>query len=187
MLSWQAPKMKEAAETDVPQLLYNVYASREWPVDITDARNLIATRLPDCALALTEKSGQHYYAVTTLDRYGNESEALQSYQPATSNSSHPSSIIPHPSTVSPRLLPCDGQHLLMPERPATMDARMVCIETVQGKLVTTLPYKGKEIRKGNEKFLEADISKIPDGFYQLRSLNRRGITHRLGFFMIKRH
>ena len=68
-----------------------------------------------------------------------------------------------------------------------MDARMVCIETVQGKLVTTLPYKGKEIRKGNEIFLEADISKIPDGFYQLRSLNRRGITHRLGFFMIKRH
>ena len=66
--------------------------------------------------------------------------------------------------------------LTLPEKPSTLDANVVCIETMQGKLMTSLPYRGKY----------ADVSKVPEGFYQLRSINKRGITHRLGFFMIKR-
>ena len=50
------------------------------------------------------------------------------------------------------------------------------IETMQGQLIATRPYIGQYL----------DVSQMPEGFYQLRSLNRKGITHRLGFFMIKR-
>ena len=53
---------------------------------------------------------------------------------------------------------------------------MVAIETMQGRLIATRPYIGQYL----------DVSQMPEGFYQLRSLNRKGITHRLGFFMIKR-
>jgi hypothetical protein len=33
---------------------------------------------------------------------------------------------------------------------------------------------------------EIDISSLPDGVYILRSLNKKGITHRLGQFIIRR-
>lgn len=55
-------------------LLYNVYASETYPVDTRDARNLIATRLQEQALAVPHKGKTLHYAVTATDRYGNESE-----------------------------------------------------------------------------------------------------------------
>ena len=71
--------------------------------------------------------------------------------------------------------PVDIQ-LELPEKPATLDADMVCIATMQGKPIATRPYRGKK----------TDVSQLPEGFYQLRSLGRKGTSHRLGFFMIKR-
>ena len=116
-----------------------------------------------------------FYAITALDRYGNESEPLQShsfksqqptvnYQLSTLNSTIP-------------LLPCDGRQLTLPEKSQTLDANTLAIETLQGTLVATRPWRGNK----------TDVSTLPEGFYQLRSLGRKGITHRLGFFQIKRH
>ena len=73
-------------------------------------------------------------------------------------------------------MPCDGKRLELPQKPSTLDAKVVAIETMQGQLIATRPYIGSHL----------DVSQMPEGFYQLRSLNRKGITHRLGFFMIKR-
>jgi hypothetical protein len=47
---------------------------------------------------------------------------------------------------------------------------------MQGLPVAVLPYPADTL----------DISSIPNGIYQVRSLGRKGITHRLGFFSIKR-
>jgi len=72
--------------SDGPYLLYNVYASPEIPVDTEDPGNLVATRY--LWQRLTIPHPQHarrlYYAVTTIDRYGNESSAIQE-RPQSSN------------------------------------------------------------------------------------------------------
>ena len=45
-----------------------------------------------------------------------------------------------------------------------------------GQQLQFAPYRGKTL----------DVSRLPDGIYQLRSLGSKGNTHRLGFFSIKR-
>ena len=112
-----------------------------------------------------------YFAITALDRYGNESEALQSHQPPTINHQ---SINPQSSTLP--LLACDGKTLTLPEKPEILDANTLAIETLQGSLIATRPWRGQSV----------DVSRLPEGFYQLRSLGRKGVTHRLGFFKVKR-
>ena len=49
------------------------------------------------------------------------------------------------------------------------------MQTMQGNIVHTCQNKG-----------QVDLRPLPNGMYELRSLNRKGITHRLGYFIIKR-
>lgn len=58
-----------------PNTMVNVYASREWPVDITKAQNLIAARVRGSQITIPTQY-KLYYAITTLDRYGNESDEI---------------------------------------------------------------------------------------------------------------
>ena len=63
---------------------YNVYASTEWPVDITRAENLVATalRTPSYDYNLRQKVARGLYiAVTAMDRCGNESAPATIDQP----------------------------------------------------------------------------------------------------------
>ena len=62
------------------QLRYNVYASADWPVDITRAENLVATLLPTPSFTFSHlytTLAQLHLAVTSIDRYGNESAPTQ--------------------------------------------------------------------------------------------------------------
>lgn len=57
---------------------YNVYASREWPVDVSRPENLVATALYDARFRYNRFAAMGYYfAITALDRCGNESEPIQ--------------------------------------------------------------------------------------------------------------
>jgi len=57
-----------------PYLLYNVYASTTPEIDTDEPRNLVATRHMGNSIHLPHRPGkQLYYAVTAVDRYGNES------------------------------------------------------------------------------------------------------------------
>ena len=58
---------------------FNVYASDKYPVDTEDAMNLVAIRLQDKSISLSSLniSAGKYFAVTAIDRFGNESAALQ--------------------------------------------------------------------------------------------------------------
>ena len=139
---------------------YNIYASYDYPVDINDARNLVAQRVTENTLCInTDK--EYFYAVTAMDRYGNESAAMQSYNKA---------------ATATRLLKHDGRRLTLPDYKQILDADYIAIETLQGTVVATRPFRGKTI----------DISTIPDGVYSLRSLNKKGVTHQLGRFIIRR-
>ncbi|MBQ6210881.1 MAG: family 10 glycosylhydrolase [Prevotella sp.] len=160
-LYWQ----ESIANDGSPYLLYNVYASRECPVDVSKAQNLISTRQKATEIHFSKSIEGWYFAVTAMDRYGNESAPRQSHE------------LPSASHTNAQLLACDGYKVSLPDKGSVLDADMVAIETLQGKLIAMRPYRGKT----------ADVSQVREGFYVLRSVNKKGKTHRLGFFQIKRN
>ena len=78
-LNWSGAKDR----SDGPYLIYNIYASREQPVDTSNPANLITTRHLWQTLFVPHVATQSrplHYAVTAVDRYGNESTAIQEPQ-----------------------------------------------------------------------------------------------------------
>ena len=147
-------------------LLYNVYASTMPEVDTNDPRLLIATRLRETRLTVPHTAGQTlYYAVTAIDRYGNESAAKSELQANSTSQAHRATVTR-----------TDGRRLRMPSKPSTLEADYLAIENMQGQLMTMMPYRGQY----------ADISRLPEGMYKMRSVGRKGVTHQLGFFTVKR-
>ena len=160
LLSWTP------TDKDTTRIMYNVYSSREYPVNTDDARNLTVVRLRKSSLIISHDPTRHY-AVTATDRYGNESTPLQER--------HTNPDTPE-TRITDRLLKCDGKTLSLPEKGSVLDAAFVTIETLQGHIVATRLYNGTV----------ADVSSLPEGMYVLRSLGRKGVTHRLGYFVIRR-
>lgn len=160
LLSWTP------TDKDTTRIMYNVYSSREYPVNTDDARNLTVVRLRKSSLIIPHDPTRHY-AVTATDRYGNESTPLQER--------HTNPDTPE-TRITDRLLKCDGKTLSLPEKGSVLDAAFVTIETLQGHIVATRLYNGTV----------ADVSSLPEGMYVLRSLGRKGVTHRLGYFVIRR-
>ena len=141
---------------------YNVYASNEYPVDINDARNLVATRLNRCSITTDGK--KRYYAVTAMNRYGNESLPLQ--QPSEEKA----------KLSIGGLLTCNGNIVVLPELDQGCESEMVVFTTLQGAIISTRLYN---------KYV--NISNLPNGMYIARTINARGISHRIGMFMVKRN
>lgn len=163
VVSWQPADAASADSASPLYTYYNVYASRQYPVDIEDAAHLIAIRRQGNSLRLNQAPEGFFYAVTAMDRYGNESEPLQMAAP--------------PSFTMPQgFLECDGKQLSFPPRDKALDADMLFVETLQGRAVAKFPYRGEK----------ADVSNLPNGVYQLRAVDDKGVTHRLGFFAVKR-
>lgn len=160
VLSWTP------TDKDTTRIMYNVYSSREYPVNTDDARNLTVVRLRKSSLIIPHDPTR-YYAVTAIDRYGNESTPLQER--------HTNPDTPE-TRITDRLLKCDGKTLSLPEKGSVLDAAFVTIETLQGHIVATRLYNSTV----------ADVSSLPEGMYVLRSLGRKGVTHRLGYFVIRR-
>ncbi|MDY4951646.1 MAG: hypothetical protein SO098_04135, partial [Prevotella sp.] len=148
-----------AWEGDTPY--YNVYSSRTWPVDTHAAENLIAIRR--AAHSLKVNTHDRFFAVTAMDRYGNESRPLQSHEERAQ------------PTAATQMLACDGTWLQLPAKPSTLDADMVACETVEGTVVCTGPYAHR-----------LNVARLAEGTYILRSLNRKGVSHRLGHFQVRR-
>ena len=148
-----------------PYLLYNVYASTEVPVDTDNPANLIATRLMQTTLLVpplrttANRAAPLHYAVTAVDRYGNESPAAQQLQ--------------KPQQRHSAMLPNDGYKLQL--KGVDTDGKFLAVCTLQGTIVST--YRLRPV---------IDISSLPCGVYQLKSLHKKGVSHRLGYFTVKR-
>lgn len=155
-LSWQ---------TD-PQLVYNVYASANYPVDTDNPKNLVATRLQQGSF-LIDGNRPLNYAVTAQDRYGQESRAVQLEQPLVATASQ--------SLFDQRQLVIADRSVLLPVKPSTLDADYLLIQTLQGTTVRLIPYRGQKL----------NTVSLPEGVYQWRSLGNKGRNHRMGFFAIK--
>ncbi len=156
-LKWWGAK----ANNDSPELLYNVYTSRESPVDVNDVRNLIARRLSRTSLTFSKDDGAHYFAVTAIDRYGNESIALQS-------------DIPHQPGIE--WLPNDGRQLQMPQLDPTMSCEYISIKSMAGNVVTLRPYSQGPV----------SIRTLHDGVYTLNCVDKHKNSRRIGQFIIRR-
>ena len=150
--------------SDGNYLLYNVYASTDELVDITRPQNLIAIRKKATQLSIRRKAGKPllHYAVTALDRYGNESEPIRWVEKS------------KPAIVVTTLLANNGRTLTVPQRNL-FDADLLVVTDMKGRTLQT--YTNRE---------QINISRLPEGMYQLRSLHKKGYTHRLGLFSIKR-
>ena len=164
-------------EKDTTMMLFNIYSSTSYPVCTDDARNLIATRRQSRSIVITHNPSL-YYAVTATDRYGNESKPLQeSYETA----SHTITESTCHNTALP-LLHCDGKRVTLPTSVRLTDAAYLIVTTLQGSVTTTLPLRFN----GNTPATTADVSRIPEGIYALRTLGKKGVSHRVGIFVIKR-
>lgn len=164
VLRWQPGKNT----SDASYLLYNIYASDKAPVDISRAENIVASRMMTTAVSVPQDA-RHYYAVTAVNRYGQESAPLQQYDMPASYDASGADL------QATGILFSAGQPMALPSKGQTLDADFIMIETLQGRQVAIRPYAG-----------HLDMEGIPDGMYQLRSLGKKGRTHRLGFFMLKR-
>lgn len=164
ILSWQH------VESDTTMIYFNIYSSKECPVDVGDARNIVAVRRQGRQLIVPNVPGIHY-AVTATDRYGYESGPLQ--EACVNADGNAMSVL-----NSSWLLKCDGNNLLLPSHVANADATYLVVETLQGTAVALLPW-GNGAKTAN-------IVRLKNGIYLLRSLNKKGVSHRLGVFVVKR-
>ncbi len=160
VLSWRGA----AVGSDAPCSLYNVYASRHWPVDVSDPSNILAVAVRGDSLVVPRPllDAPTFYAVAAVDRYGLESVATQ--QPA-----------PPAPVAAVSWLRCEGGWLELPEKETVLDAPFLAVETLQGSIVTTMPFAGDS----------ADVAALARGIYVLRTLNAKGVSHRLGHFIIR--
>ena len=157
-LTWSTVPAKQSYN------VYNVYASETSPVNTDDPRNLIATRVMGTTLPLiTHHATTHHYAVTAIDRYGNEGPACQDVAVATV--AKPQTTLPHVD-----LLTVEGDYVVIPAGNETVE--YMAVETMQGTIVATYPNAPR-----------IDISHLPQGYYLLKTLNAQGIAQRVGYFM----
>lgn len=164
MLSWGAGK----DNSDGPYLTYNIYGADEYPVDTRKAENILAMRLTSLS---TSVAGRRFYAVTSVDRYGNESASRQLNIPGLTDTKKAKKAL-IPSTVCP-VITCKNvlkQSDLSKVFPLNSLNTVIIIESIQGNIVMTSPL-----------YKEIDIKSLAPGMYVVKSIKKKKQSHRLCF------
>ena len=170
-ITWRNPKRyTDGNKIETPYIYNNVYASRKYPVDVNDARNLIATRYLGEKLEMEQNGNQPlYFAVTSMDGYGIESHPAQENQ---------QDFLKYNQRLgAARMLICDGNKVYLGEITKNLDSEILLVQTLQGTTIRRY-YK-------HSNYL--NISFLSNGVYRLKSLNKRGIEHTLGTFFKKKN
>ena len=150
-----------------PSIYNNVYASKEYPVDIHDARNLILTRTTRRQLTTRTGNTPTYYAVTTTDGFGNESRAKQLNQTA---------VVKTTTRYGKACrLTTTGESIILPSSIHETDCQYIIVKNMQEQAVYITKPQNRKI----------NIKKIKDGIYTLNCVNYRNIEHTLGTFIKK--
>lgn len=150
-----------------PYIYNNVYASKEYPVDIHDAHNLILTRTTRRQLTTRTGNTPTYYAVTTTDGFGNESRAKQLSQTAVMKTTTRYGKACRLTTT--------GESIILPSSIHETDCQYIIVKNMQEQAVYITKPQNREI----------NIKKIKDGIYTLNCVNYRNIEHTLGTFIKK--
>lgn len=150
-----------------PSIYNNVYASKEYPVDVHDARNLILTRTTRRQLTTRTGNTPTYYAVTTTDGFGNESRAKQLNQKA---------VVKTATRYGKACrLTTTGESIILPSSIHETDCQYIIVKNMQEQAVYITKPQNRKI----------NIKKIKDGIYTLNCVNYRNIEHTLGTFIKK--
>lgn len=169
MLSWNKGK----DNSNGPYLTYNIYASDEYPVNTRSVTNIMAVGLRNTSHIV---AGRKYYAVTSVDRYGNESKPCQFYIPGFSSNGKITDFKANPSEACP-LITC-GNTLRKSdlEKVFSLSGKnmIILIESIPGNIVMTAPVSQN-----------IDISSLAPGVYTVRSVNNKKKSHRLCFIQKK--
>ena len=171
-LSWSnVNTYTDGSKITTPYIYNNVYASRTYPVDITDARNLIAARHQGTHISITGNvdTDEHplYFAVTSADGYGIESTATQEYQADILRN--------HQHYGAAKILVCNDNKIILGETTKIMDAKIAEVETLQGTVIKRYFINNNQV----------NISTLPSGTYRLSGVNHKGCRHLLGTFTKK--
>ncbi len=150
-----------------PSIYNNVYASKEYPVDVHDARNLILTRTTRRQLTTRTGNTPTYYAVTTTDGFGNESRAKQLSQTAVMKTARRYGKACRLTTT--------GESIILPSSIHETDCQYIIVKNMQEQAVYITKPQNREI----------NIKKIKDGIYTLNCVNYKNIEHTLGTFIKK--
>lgn len=150
-----------------PYIYNNVYASKEYPVDVHDARNLILTRTTRRQLTTRTGNTPTYYAVTTTDGFGNESRAKQLNQTA---------VVKTATRYGKACrLTTTGESIILSSSIHETDCQYIIVKNMQEQAVYITKPQNRKI----------NIKKIKDGIYTLNCVNYRNIEHTLGTFIKK--
>ena len=136
-LSWGTSKDNH----DLP-VVYHLYASNTYPVDTNNAKNLMVTSIKENTI--TFPSSKKYFAITSADRYGNESAPL---------------AINHPYKTENPILN-QGNKLMLPD---CEDAQEVLICNSIGETILRTKFQR-----------EISLELLPKGFYLVYTLNKEG-------------
>lgn len=167
-LKWDnSLQYEDGTAIKTPTIYNNVYASKEYPVDVHDARNLILTRTTRRQLTTRTGNTPTYYAVTTTDGFGNESRAKQLNQTA---------VVKTTTRYGKACrLTTTGESIILPSSIHETDCQYIIVKNMQEQAVYITKPQNREI----------NIKKIKDGIYTLNCMNYKNIEHTLGTFIKK--
>ena len=171
VLSWtNVARYEDGSEVLTPYIYNNVYVSHTFPVDITDARNLVCARKLGETLVVQreETDAPLYFAVTSMDGYGNESKEVQSHREKMQELGT--------GLGKARRLQCDGNTVKVPIDEKICDFSYLLVETLQGQVVLV----------GNNDDKMLNVRNLKGGVYVLKTVNKKGVTHTLGTFLNKK-
>ena len=136
-LSWGTSKDNH----DLP-VVYHLYASNTYPVDTNNAKNLMVTSIKENTI--TFPSSKKYFAITSADRYGNESAPL---------------AINHPYKTENPILN-QGNKLMLPDCEDAQEV-LICNSIVETILRTKFQR-------------EISLELLPKGFYLVYTFDKEG-------------
>ena len=176
-LSWGNANMSYSLNSN-PVTSYNIYGSSTYPVDTRKADNLLAANYRGNTLNIPNHGSIIYYAVTAVDRYGNESSASQTHNEnigSGRNWNSNSRRVPLPIV--------NGSTIYLNSNDAPAGA-LIHISSVMGNDVAScIARKAPQGNTAQGKTC-VEISKLPAGHYALYIINKKGYRHHLGYFSI---
>ena len=170
-VSWSNPSnYTDGTKIATPYIYNNVYASKKYPVDITDARNLVAARIIGNSFKIENSDAKHLFvAVTSMDGYDIESQPTQEKEEENPLFAQ--------STGAAKLLKCDGKKVYLAETTKNLVFDVLMVETLQGCDILHLHAKDNTL----------DVRNLKEGIYRVVSINKKGYRHTLGTFKMKKN
>lgn len=172
VLSWKNPtSYTDGTRISTPYIYNNVYASRTYPVDVNDARNLISARICQEGLVLEELEGDKplFFAVTSMDGYGMESVPTQSF-----SDFHAENAI---KVGKANKMRCTDGRLILPNDTKKLEISYFLLESPEGQTLRVMKPNGNTL----------DVSGLSEGVYILKYESKKGKIHSLGTLFYKKN